>query len=350
MGNKLLFIGRLESNSERGRDGVVNKNRVFYSTMQSILKKTTFVDLDKIKQPYTLIKLLIEVLRHRCETIVFASGGSTVSCKMVAVIQKITPKNSIIILGLGGKMHHNILSNDSNIKVMKKCRAILVEGKNMTRVLREKGISNVYYVPNFKEISILPKKSNHELKKIKFLFFARITPFKGCNLIFEAVERLRSEGYANRLEIHFYGMMQEEYRSNFEENLEKNKDVACYHGILKPMGKETYNEIAQYDVMLLPTYWPDEGFPASIVDAFIAGLPVIASDWNQNCEIIKDGENGFLIPPHDAIALAEKMEYMILNPDFIASRINLIQQNALNYNTSNVLNPQFLRKIGICND
>ena len=348
MSNKLLFIGRLDSDSEKGRDGVCIKNRVFYSAMQSILNKTTSIDLDKVRQPLTLMKLLMEVLRHRHNTIVFASGGSTGSCKMVSVIQKLTPPQTVVILGLGGNMHHYVLSNDSNVRVMQKCRAILAEGKEMTRVLTERGISNVYYVPNFKEISFLPQKSKRDYKKIKFLFFARITPFKGVNLIFEAIDRLRSEGYADRIEIHFYGMMLEEYKTEFEERVEKNIDLAFYHGAINGTSKETYNELAQYDVMLFPTYWNDEGFPASLVDAFIAGLPVIASDWNQNKEIIKEGENGFLIPAHDSNALAEKMKYMILNPDFIDSKANLIQQDALNYDTNHVLNLDFLRQIGLC--
>lgn len=143
-------------------------------------------------------------------------------------------------------------------------------------------------------------------------------------------------------------MMLCEYKAEFENKILNHKDVATYHGVLSATGKETYDELAQYDVMLFPTYWPDEGFPASLVDAFIAGLPVIASDWNQNNEIVLDGENGFLIPPHDASALAEKMLYMIENPDFIESHIESIQHAALNYDTNHILNKEFLKQIGLC--
>ena len=58
-----------------------------------------------------------------------------------------------------------------------------------------------------------------------------------------------------------------------------------------------------------------EGFPGVIIDAFISGLPVIASDWNLNSEIIEDGINGFLIEPKDANALAEKMIWVMDHRD-----------------------------------
>ncbi len=63
--------------------------------------------------------------------------------------------------------------------------------------------------------------------------------------------------------------------------------------------------------MLFPTYWKGEGFPGVIIDAFVAGLPVIATDWNMNTEIIEDGVNGFIIEPKSSAALAEKMQYVM---------------------------------------
>ena len=65
--------------------------------------------------------------------------------------------------------------------------------------------------------------------------------------------------------------------------------------------------------MLFPTYWKGEGFPGVIIDAFVAGLPVIATDWNMNTEIIEDGVNGFIIEPKSSEALAEKMQYVMHN-------------------------------------
>lgn len=77
--------------------------------------------------------------------------------------------------------------------------------------------------------------------------------------------------------------------------------------------------------MLFPTFWKGEGFPGVIVDAFIAGLPVIATHWNMNVEIIQDGINGFIIPPNDINRLTEKMLWVVDN----IHAMNIIRENNL---------------------
>jgi len=69
--------------------------------------------------------------------------------------------------------------------------------------------------------------------------------------------------------------------------------------------------------MLFPTFWVGEGFPGIIIDAYIAGLPIIASDWNLNGEIIDEKETGFIIKKKDSIQLKDKMKYFIKNPEEI---------------------------------
>lgn len=59
------------------------------------------------------------------------------------------------------------------------------------------------------------------------------------------------------------------------------------------------------DVLVLPSY--REGFPNVVLQAGAMGKPVIASDISGCNEVIEDGFNGWLVAPHDALALAERM-------------------------------------------
>ena len=66
--------------------------------------------------------------------------------------------------------------------------------------------------------------------------------------------------------------------------------------------------------MLFPTYYEGEGFAGTLIDAMAAGVPVIASDWKYNKEIVEDGKTGIIM--HNSLEkellniLQEKEQWM----------------------------------------
>jgi glycosyltransferase involved in cell wall biosynthesis len=56
------------------------------------------------------------------------------------------------------------------------------------------------------------------------------------------------------------------------------------------------------DASLLPSTW--ENFPHAVVESLAVGTPVIATDVGGVAEVVRDGENGLLVAPGDAGALA----------------------------------------------
>jgi len=67
----------------------------------------------------------------------------------------------------------------------------------------------------------------------------------------------------------------------------------------------------QAHIAALPSY--REGLPKSLLEAAACARPIVATDVPGCREIVHDGVNGFLIPPHNAEALAEAMEKLLNN-------------------------------------
>jgi glycosyltransferase involved in cell wall biosynthesis len=51
----------------------------------------------------------------------------------------------------------------------------------------------------------------------------------------------------------------------------------------------------EYVVLLLPTYHASVGYPAVVLEAYAAGIPVISTRWRSIPEIVIDGETGLLV-------------------------------------------------------
>ena len=123
----------------------------------------------------------------------------------------------------------------------------------------------------------------------------------------------------------------------FEKNLTKAKSKISYKGILEPKGNSIYEILSNYDLMVFLTYYQGEGFPGALLDSYISGVPVIASDWKYNSEIIKEGETGKLFISQDIDDLTDKLEFMINNPDLIYQMKRNCLEEARKYNADFVI-------------
>ena len=69
---------------------------------------------------------------------------------------------------------------------------------------------------------------------------------------------------------------------------------------------------AQANIVCLPSY--REGVPKTLLEASACGRPIVASDVPGCREVVRDGENGYLVPPHDPPAVAEALKILINDP------------------------------------
>jgi sugar transferase (PEP-CTERM/EpsH1 system associated) len=71
--------------------------------------------------------------------------------------------------------------------------------------------------------------------------------------------------------------------------------------------------LAMMQVFVLPSL--AEGISNTILEAMASALPVVATSTGGNPELVKDGDNGYLVPVADADALAARLQQLLEDPD-----------------------------------
>jgi len=138
--------------------------------------------------------------------------------------------------------------------------------------------------------------------------------------------------------VDFYGPVATGFQKDFDQLL-SDTPQCTYKGYLDFLShpEGAYTTLSGYHTMVFPTYWQGEGFPGVVLDAYIAGLPVIASNWNLNAEVLSEGITGLLVPPRDAVALAVAMDKMIGEREKLADYSKACHSRALDYIVGTVL-------------
>lgn len=143
------------------------------------------------------------------------------------------------------------------------------------------------------------KKKNElgivEKKKPIIGLGVRLSRQKGIEYLLDAVKLLKEDFPDILLLIAGEGELSEELRLKAERlNI---TDSVLFLGPRLDM-----NEILKVlDIYVLPSIW--EGLPLVILEAMAASLPIVATDVGGNREVIREGENGFLVRPKDSRAL-----------------------------------------------
>ena len=112
-------------------------------------------------------------------------------------------------------------------------------------------------------------------------------------------------GYV-KFSLDIFGAIHEPYRETFESMLSDFPPFIRYCGIVDFRSSSAV--LKDYFAMLFPTFYKSEGYPNAVVDAFAAGLPVVATRWNYNEDIIRDHCDGILVDVADVAQIVDAME------------------------------------------
>ncbi len=245
-------------------------------------------------------------LERKCKKVVIfpADNGFKVGVPIFNFFNKIYRRELYDVV-IGGYLPNLLKEKPKYLKMLKKYKALFVQTPNIKKDLEELGVGNIYILSNLKRLT--PVTSDeicvNNSERVRLCIMSRITRDKGIPYAIEAVKMANAELGKTAMSLDIYGMIPTGYKQEFDGLVEANKDFVTYGGIVD--FDKTSDTLKSYFLMLFPTFYHGEGFPGCVVDAYNSALPIVATDWNYNADVIKDGVNGILVPIKDADAMKD---------------------------------------------
>ncbi len=150
--------------------------------------------------------------------------------------------------------------------------------------------------------------------KIKIILVARMLWDKGVGEFVESAKILKQQG----LEVDFI-LVGPVDPGNPESISTKQLKQWNESGVVKWLGEriDIFQLLTESHIAVLPSY--REGLPKSLIEAAAIGRAIITTNVPGCREVVKDGENGFLVPEKDAKELSIAIQKLINNPKLLTS-------------------------------
>ena len=163
---------------------------------------------------------------------------------------------------------------------------------------------------------------------------ARLAEVKGQHTLLEALPRVKATAVLVGRDLEHDGAYERLLRAEAERLGVAGRVVFTGYR------RDVPAVLAGCDVFCLPSR--AEGLPLVVLEAMAQGKPVVATAVGGTAELVVDGETGLLVPPGDAIALADALSALLTDPERArqlgeAGRARVERQFSLAASTERVL-------------
>lgn len=316
--NKVNIIGNFALGTE-SYNGQTIKTRIVSDELERVYGAGSVGRADTAGGLSTLLRIPLIVwrsLRHGRNVVIMpAQNGIKVIVPLV-VLMNVSFGRAVHYVVIGGWLPEFLQRHRWLVPLLRRVSRIYPETLSMKQALGRLGLECVTVLPNFKPLSIVrpDELADAAERPLRLCTFSRVTPTKGIGDAVEAVELCNRRAGRTVAVLDIYGDV--EQREWFDALMAKATKAIRYSG--KVDFGNSVSVLKEYAALLFPTYYPGEGHAGTIIDAFAAGLPVVASDWHDNANIVADGVDGLIFSTHSVEQLADRIMLLHDNPAKLA--------------------------------
>lgn len=329
-------------------NGQTVKTRIVTEELQRQLGPDQVRKIDTHGGWKTLLKAPFQVfraLRQSQNVLIFpAQNGLRVYAPLLTLQRGLFPNRKLHYVVIGGWLPTFLTRRKLLAGALKGFDGIYVETNTMKTALEEQGFSNVSVMPNCKKLQVL---SEQELvypsgMPYQLCTFSRVMREKGIEDAVNAVIAVNVRLGYQAFSLDIYGQIDAEQTDWFCDLQKSFPEYVRYRGLV-PFEKSV-EVLKEYFALLFPTYYDGEGFAGTLIDAYSAGVPVIASDWKYNTELVNEAV-GCLHPTGNQSALVEILMEAVREPAMMLSKKKLCLKEAEKYKLDTAIQP-LIQRIG----
>lgn len=277
--------------------GQIDKTKAVYEAVAKAIGEENITVLDSCGWQKNPLKMIMKCrkLLSECENVIMmpARKGFKVFPGVFETLN-IGLNRKLHYVVVGGWLPESLENNPKLIPPIRKLDCVYVELEQMRDKLFSLGLENVIYMPNFRKTNaLLPEELIYSTSEpYRLCTFSRIMREKGIEEAIEAVRFVNNKLGRTVYTLDIYGMVEPVYQSRFDELVKTFEPYITYKGFIDT--NASTHTLKNYFALLFPTFYKGEGFAGTVIDAFAAGIPVIATDWRYNASVIRHLVDGIV--------------------------------------------------------